>query len=401
MSLVLSALCASAAPAPPNVPGLAGDTLLTTKLNDKIKASTGGRIFRGGNTGVMIRVPDYLSLRAGANASLSAVNVNASSGDVPSVVVPGSFLHNDVHAPSVMYPAFGGGSGNPQCPNNGWSGFSSLSECQADPGTGETGPWNFAQLGYVVADAMDQLLPHFSEIQDDNYGYGVFYASDSNSVDERCRYAQDSGGWDCPGYWINSDGSVVQASDKRGAGGYAPGNPTVQGGGGGGAGCHFASYDPYHGIDQTDAYNQGENLVSDPHCQCNYKLKQGKFPWGDWVSQWLHHAQPKPAQSWQGWFGGGKAPAFGLDFGACWLSNPTDMIGLQNALWYSRYAWSNQLSPASNWDDRNPSSMRDYWGWNEVPVPRSVMDSASNWDAIVIKLPVAICGGAHRSIPPR
>jgi hypothetical protein len=63
-------------------------------------------------------------------------------------------------------------------------------------------------------------------------------------------------------------------------------------------------------------------LAQDYDCQCNYALKGNG--WGDWVAQWLHFASPKPGFSWQGWFGRGKAPSFGLDFAACWVNNPRE-----------------------------------------------------------------------------
>merc|ERR1719321_1205924 len=69
------------------------------------------------------------------------------------------------------------------------------------------------------------------------------------------------------------------------------------------------------------------------------------------------------------------------------------MINLQNALWFRRFDWHNQKSPASNWQGiKNPGSDRSYWGWNEVPVDRALMNDVGSWDAIVIKLPSAACG---------
>lgn len=123
---------------------------------------------------------------------------------------------------------------------------------------------------------------------------------------------------------------------------------------------------------------QGNNIVQDYDCQCNYNLKGNG--WGDWVDQWMNHATPKPGEGachrgsvercgegvhacvlpaplrariatvdqagssnpisphqassvpmprrpgleWQGWFGRGKAPSFALDFAACWLNNPRE-----------------------------------------------------------------------------
>jgi hypothetical protein len=186
------------------------------------------------------------------------------------------------------------------------------------------------------------------------------------------------------------NGSPSADSSKRGAGYYPAGNPdAVSGKGGGGTGCHFDWNNPSQGVDQTDAYDaSGVNIVQDANCQCNYAKKGNN--WQDWVDQWLQHAQPKPNEQWQYWFGGGQAPSYALDFAACWMNNPKDMIELQNALWFNREKWSNQQIPSSSWNDHDPASQRVYWGWNEVPVDRSVMDDNQNWDAIFIKLPAAI-----------
>jgi len=53
--------------------------------------------------------------------------------------------------------------------------------------------------------------------------------------------------------------------------------------------------------------------------------------------------------------------------------------------------------PKSHWEVNTPSSQRYYWGWNEVPVDSLAVNSPNNWDAIVIKLPAAICGSTGGS----
>ena len=366
---------------------LGGGTSLTTRLNGMIAGSQGGD-YRGGGKGVFIRTPDYLQFSGvAADGAATAPRLNLSDS---TNVVPATFLHNDIVTPSIMYPSMGGGGGNPMCPNSGNTGFSNAGYCPPDQASGEKGPWNFAQVGFVVGSSMNVLMYDFDNVQSDAWGYGVFYASDSNSVDLRCKYFADSDGWDCPGYWLDDKGHAKRYSDRHGAGAYPAGNPYVNSNNGGGAGCHF---DPKNRqIDQTDAWDNGKNLVTDKHCQCNYALKGGDSPWKDWVYQWLNHAQAKGGEGWQGWFGRGKAPSFALDFGACWVNNPRDMIGLQNALYYAALEWSNQLIPQASYDWNNPASWRYYWGWNEVPVTRTTMDNPANWDAIIIKLPAAVCG---------
>jgi len=36
---------------------------------------------------------------------------------------------------------------------------------------------------------------------------------------------------------------------------------------------------------------------------------------------------------------------------------------------------------------------RRYWGWNEVPITRTLADEPSTWAAVMVKLPAQLCGG--------
>lgn len=190
-----------------------------------------------------------------------------------------------------------------------------------------------------------------------------------------------------------ANGKTNPDRTKKGAGNYDWGSPSA-GLPGGGAGCHWNSV--AHTIDQYTTDNQ-LMLVSNSDCECNYDL-QGNG-WEDWVNQWIAHGRAKSAVSWEGWFAGGskKAPAWAVDVAACWVSNPRDMVSIQNMIWFKRFDWSNQLIPKSSWDVKNPATDRYYWGWNEVPVESLVVNNPKNWDAIVIKLPSAICGGSGGS----
>lgn len=141
-------------------------------------------------------------------------------------------------------------------------------------------------------------------------------------------------------------------------------------------------------IDQTKSSPPGLNLVQDPHCQCNYVFNDD---WSHWVQTWIAHAYNYRSDD--GWFAKGKAPAHALDQASCWVNNPRDMIGLQNAIYFHRYDWANQISPQTKWDDTKPPSLRPYWGWNEVPISRETARNELLRDAVMIKLPAAICGG--------
>jgi hypothetical protein len=159
---------------------------------------------------------------------------------ITSPTVPATFLVNDIIVPSIMYPSSGGGNGNPMCPNYaGTSGFSPGPDCPE--AYGEHGPWNFAQVGVVVGTSMNKLMYHFDEIQDPSWGWGVFYATDANSVDQRCRYLSSDDGWDCPGGWIDSGGGWTPNPSRGGAGAYPAGNPYANPDWGGGAGLQRES----------------------------------------------------------------------------------------------------------------------------------------------------------------
>merc|ERR1711907_783686 len=112
---------------------------------------------------------------------------------------------------------------------------------------------------------------------------------------------------------------------------------------------------------------------------------------GDWVVAWERRGHNPRASD--GWFGAGYAPGHALDQVSCWLNNPRDMINLQNHIYLRRYDWANQVSPQSKWDDKSPPSLRPYWGWNEIPVSRTTIRQEVLRDAMMIKLPAAICGG--------
>jgi len=330
-------------------------TDVTNKLNAMLTSGGKSGIYKGGK-GVIVR----------------AVN-----DGLTSTVVPATLMVNDIISPSTMYP-----DGNPMCPNQGWSGWNSASKCSDDP-------FDRATVGAVIGTNLPKLFTNGADIQSDDWGYGVFYGSDANAADQRCRWVEKYKGYDCPGGWIPWEGTFEGNSAKVGAGGYASGNPTA-GGGGGGAGCHFSIYD--HGIDQFDAVSgDGKNLVQNQWCECNYALKTNW--WQDWVKQWQNYGKAKPGYEWMGWFGKGKAPTFGMDITACWVNNPRDMIMIQNALWWLKDQWNNLLMPESTpFNAKNVANQRHYWGWNEIPLDKSKLEDTKNWDAIIIKLPPAACG---------
>jgi len=336
-----------------------GETSVTKALNAHIKRGDNG-VYTGGK-GLLLRNPFDTYETADFK------------------VLPTTFWSNDLFAPSQLYPGVGGGGGNPMCPQD-W--------CDQDARSGDNGPWNFAQTAYVVGDALGTFFADFENLQSNDWGWGVFYPSDSNAVDKRCRWLGDQEIYDCPGGYISSSGDFIKDDAFRGAGYYECGNPFAHSDFGGGAGCHFETW----AIDQTDAVDgNGENMVRNNDCECNYNLKGDDGSWQPWFQNWLDHASHKSGFEYE-WFSHGKAPSWALDVGMCWVNNLRDMINIQNQIFWGRYEWSSQQAPQSDYQISDPQSMRPYWGWNEIPMPTDKITNAKNWDAIVIKLPAAICG---------
>jgi hypothetical protein len=370
-----AALLASAG-CPNRCAGTDCQTSLTSTLNDMIAEGSGGTY--SGGKGILVRSPDFFS----AN---------------PPTVVPATFWVNDIIAPSQLYPGSGAGGGSPWCPNNGWDGYYNVDACSE-------GPWDYAQMAAVVGTGMNQMMKDYDKLQTPDWGWGVFYPTDSNAADQRCRNLASEGGWDCPGYFVPYDSSPQQDASSKGAGYYEPGNPYAEGGGGG-AGCHW-NKDAHGGgvpvIDQQDAVdtNTNANLVQDRDCQCNYDLK-GNY-WYDWMDQLLNYGgtgnSGKPFdQQANVWFKNGLMPSWGMDSAICWVNNVYDLIGLQNAIYVKRAAWNNGQIPEIDYTSTNPQDMRGYWGWNEVPVrglssgSGAGIDDPLLWDAVMIKLPAALC----------
>jgi len=351
-----------------------GQTDISKMLNKRIAASSSGEVYKGnGNTGVMVRSPDFFD----------------DGGD--NQVLPATFWHNDIYAPSQMYPTVS----NPWCPNNGWDGYYSTDSCTGD----SVGPWDFAAVAVVMAGAMGSMWDQFDNIQNDDWGMGVFFASDANAADARCVYREEWNGYDCPGGWVDFEsGEFSTDSDHKGAGSYLPGNPYAVGfeKGGGGSGCHFDGN--ANAIDQPDADGSMGNLVGDADCQCNYAYSGD---WGEWVTAWTYHSQQKAGFENRKWLdgNGGLAPAWGVDTAACWVNNPRDLINLQNALYWQRDQWNNQQIPESDWSQGSSEEIRKYWGWNEIPVAKWIVDDAHQWDAIIIKLPADVCGDGKEDQP--
>lgn len=336
-----------------------GQTNLTQFLNAQIDWSRDTTKVYTVGKGIMIRSP-----------------FDGFEDDEAKIVVPGTFWVNDIFSPSQIYPGSGPTDGNPWCPTQDapWS-------CDQDGDTGDDGPWHYAQLAAVIGRNMHKLFHDFDNIQEEDWGWGVFYASDSNSVDKRCHWREKDGRYDCPGGWLSVDGVFTPRGDRHGAGGYPAGNPKAVNsdgttGGGGGAGCHFNDGGKW--IDQTDAFNSdNENLMNGYDCEANYHFNDD---WGAWVNNWRYNG-----------LSGASSASWALDLASVWVNNLRDMIKIQNQLWFSRRDWNNRRVPQVDYSTTEAWKNRPYWGWNEIPVSREVIRNIDNWDAIMIKLPAHAC----------
>jgi len=359
-----------------------GTTDVIDSLNGLIAATPSSATYRGGsNYGVLHRAEDGYSF------------------DTSKKVVPAAFIHNDAVAPTSTYPC-----GNPHCiRTTGSDGIFSENICNYDS-------YMNAALGWVIGDegSLKNLLYDLDNIQTDTWGWGVFYATDSNASDQRCVHRDDwkPSGFDCPGYFVSEDGTVTPDSGKCGAGCYDAGNPYVPNkSGGGGAGCHFSSDGGRYSINQWNARDSnGQNLVGGKQCQCNYNLKGGNnFAWEDWTdvfisgdASWypdnLGLAQGVTILSGSG--NGG--PQYLADYAACWVNNPTDMIDLANALYFRRAEWLNGQYPDSA-AQGTVQEERRYPGWTEVPVENTSVKNQDNWTTMGIRLPANVCNDSDGS----
>lgn len=314
----------------------ADTTDVTESLNGMIQTSGDGCVYCGGR-GVVIRNPfdDY-------------------QDDVRKSVVPATFWVNDITVPSQIYPDYD------------WN----------EP-AGLAGAAYRASVAFVIGNEVGKLLWDVENVQSDDWGWGVFYATDSNCVDMRCRYRYDLNGWDCPGAWVDADNGMFwddgSGDTHLGAGWYSQGNPYADGGGGGGTGPHWAGEGFLNQENAEDG--NGVALTMDYDSQCNYDLKGNG--WADWVDHWIAN-DPHD--------GGGMAS---VDRIGCWVNNIRDLVNLQNAL-YRIYGWQviGGTPPV------------EYWGWNEIPFDRNTLGDPMNWDAVVIHLPAEICnpGGDDDSV---
>lgn len=327
-------------------------------LNDSLKSEPTKGIFYGGQ-GVVIR-----NLNDGLETIEDCMKQELK-------VVPGTFWHNDIWPPNQIYPA----------------------STDIMKGDDIDGNWLTPTLAVAIGPEHFNCLFNTADLQDKNWIGGVWYAHDSNSCDKRGLHSKSNTiegapyeGYDAPYEWIdllNPPG--FRDPEKRGSGTFEPGNPSSFPGGG--TGVHVSSnyYDMSLGANQTitqiDGKNVGRSLVGDYTCQINYH---------DWNPATAHEGY----DAINGWFAWIKVfaasatlyhqpiEAWTADLAMGWLNNPRPMITLQNALWQYRNDWCN-----GNSQPPDPNSPTHYWGWNEIPFSKVMINDPKNWTCFVIVLP--------------
>ena len=305
--------------------------------------------------------------------------------ETDTLVVPGTFWHDDIYPPNQIYP-WG---------TNIFDG---------------SGAWFTPTLAVAIGPEHfygNNGIFNSPDLQAADWYDGVWYAHDSNSCDQRARYIKWTDGtgdheqYDCPGAMVNltketpgNPYTFHPDSHYRGSG-YAPaGNPDC-GYGGGGTGMHvrWNNQQVKDGNRQIDYQINGFKedpllprfLFAGYSCQIDYsawnsstsgKMGDSVEGWRPWIQRFREGAEAlqKPVCAWA------------ADLAIGWMNNPRPMITLQNALWVYREEWCDSSSDQPS----NPNSFGHYWGWNEIPFDRDKITNKDNCTCYIIVLPPTI-----------
>lgn len=316
--------------------------------------------------------------------------------------VVASMLHNDIDAPSMVYPYFN----EPTLPRFGNPTLTSV--------------WDLNPNSPVRS--MQNVFPDMASAQSDpTWGWGVFYAHDANSLDQRGYpvfkdwVQQPDGlvlpdtngdwGYDVPygwsfklengkdGIFFLPDSNLVGTADKRigNPGAYfdtvAPNSNWNGTQYGAGAGIHVVNNYESAWTEPDDTYSnawswayqndQGPQVDVHSYAMANNLWLQGDGYLGGVTGWWGEMNYDLKAEgTWQGYLDavrGFAAAVHGNNSGIAendlqfaqnlilpWVNNFRDLINLNTALARDRVA-ANGFYPA---DDV-------YWGWNEIPIDRS------------------------------
>jgi hypothetical protein len=306
------------------------------------------------------------------------------------LVVPGTFWHDDIWPPNQIYP---------------WGADLGKSTARGTNIMDGSGAWLTPTLAVAIGPEHfygDNGIFNFPDLQDADWHDGVWYAHDSNSCDQRALYCKGTDGsgdfeiYDCPGAWVNlkeetpgNRYTFIPDTNKRGSGYYLAGNPDGYEGGGTGMHVRWNYSQVLAGNPQYDYQINGyredlmpHSLFADMSCQIDYfawnlsttgKMKDSVEGWHPWIKRFREGAEAlqKPVCAWA------------ADLAIGWMNNPRPMITLQNALWMYREEWCD----SSSQEPSDPNSFGHFWGWNEIPFPRDRITNKDNCTCYVIVLP--------------
>lgn len=371
-----------------------GDGLMARNLVDGIQNRTSNQIYNPKTKKGDVYPPSKLPLASNYGA------------------LPATLLHNNLVAPNKVYPF----QANISKPNSKTAGKD----------------WNAPTL--VAIKGVNTVIPGFTTAKTQTWNRGVFYAHDSNSVDQRT-YAywntQKTGepdGFKAPhAYykraankkswaWIND--ALVAGSDywQNGAGSknssLVLGNPTYTKAllgnslsaaikGAYGAGFHTNSnyYSLHDGSKQSWSANHGD-LIDAIRDNASSK-KGGKGLWSKSENKYLGQInewwRTGTKYRWDGFYQVMKnyiKPTFGLVNGGInnqgyidsllpWVTNPQDLINISNRLWLDKGKMFNpKMGLTDGW----------YWGWNEIPTHFSSWNTRQGLSGFSFILPYQIGG---------
>lgn len=243
-------------------------------------------------------------------------------------------------------------------------------------GTSWMVPVLLAAYGKACAET-NLLFNDYYGMYSDTWGWGIFYPHDANSdkrgIPQLKDWTKHADGWfaDVQKPVQYDDGKSIDDPHSLV---LDPGNPFAYGpSSSGGAGRHKnTDFQDFLLNGSTEFLRQD---YTGYFWEANYDLKGKDGGWTPYIEAFVQRSQEF----------GPLYPGFSTNQqlkadASPWVNNPGDMISLQNALYY-RYP---------DWCDCKDN--RTYWGWNELPLQKNLLDDAAHVDAMIFNLPSEFLG---------
>lgn len=245
-------------------------------------------------------------------------------------------------------------------------------------GTSWMVPVLMAAYGNACADTK-LLFKDYYDMYSSTWGWGIFYPHDANS-DKRGIPQFDN--WKLTdGKWFpdpQKPSKYDEGKEKNDPHSLVldPGNPLAYGPtSAGGAGRHKDPvFQEFLTGDQNYQFLNQENYLG-YFWEANYDLKGNDGKWTPYINAFVQRSNQY----------GPIYPTFSSNQqlkadASPWVNNPGDMISLQNELYYRYPDWC------------NCTDNRTYWGWNELPLQKNIVDDAAHVDALIFNLPSEFLG---------